>query len=299
MAAEQQAETRRYFDRFAEDWKRKGSGATSARVNIIAQRNGIVLDVLNQLSAPGHVLDIGCGTGDLVLEVVRRGIDAIGIDFAPDMVRLCEEARDKAGLDRARFEQVSVFDFDPRGQTFDLISAQGLIEYISAAQLQDLCRRATALLSPGGAFVVGSRNRLFNAFSLNAFTELERKLGVLDDLMREAEAISAALDAAAALAAAERNAKAHPQPERHPETGVSVSVRYQYTPGELARTLRQHGLAPRAVYGAHYHALPPAVARDWPALHADLSEGIYRERRADHRLLPLCSTFVLDARKPV
>lgn len=298
MRADQQVETRSYFDRFAEDWRRKGTGADQARVNIIAQRNGIVLDVVAQLPAPRRVLDIGCGTGDLVVEIARRGIDAVGIDFAADMIRLCEEARRKAGVTRARFEQVSVFDYDARGETYDLVSAQGLIEYISAAQLDALCRRMLDLLAPGGAFVVGSRNRLFNAFSLNAFTALERGLGVLDDLVREAEAIAGAPDAAAGLAAAEGLAKTYPQPERHPETGVTVSVRYQYTPGELAGLLRRHGLTPTAVYGAHYHALPPAVAKEWPALHTELSEGIYRERRADHRLLPLCSTFVLVARKP-
>lgn len=298
MHPEQQKETQDYFDRYAEHWKRKGSGEVPTRVNIIAQRNGIALDVLDQLAVKRKVLDIGCGTGDLVLEIAARGVEAVGIDFAPDMIRLCETARAEASLDNARFEQVSVFDFDPHGDTYDLVSAQGLIEYISPEQLVALCDRVFRLLSPGGAFVVGSRNRLFNAFSLNAFTELERGLGVLDDLMREAEAIAGAGDAAGALAAAERIARTLPQPERHPETGVTVSVRYQYTPGELARLLRAHGLEPVTAYGAHYHALPPAVAGEWPSLHAELSESIYRERRTDNRLLPLCSTFVLYARKP-
>ncbi|TXL77070.1 class I SAM-dependent methyltransferase [Vineibacter terrae] len=298
MPGNQQAETQQYFDRFAEDWKRKGSGALPARVNIIAQRNGIALDVLASLPAPRRVLDIGCGTGDLVLDVARRGMDAVGIDFAGDMIRICEASRAEAGLERARFQQVSVFDFDPQGESYDLISAQGLIEYISADQLVDLCRRIFPLLAPGGAFVVGSRNRLFNAFSLNAFTDMERKLGALDAMMIEAEAIAMAANGAAALAAAEKAARSYPQPERHPETGVTVSVRYQYTPGELSRLLRSHGFTPAAVYGAHYHALPPAVAKDWPQLHAGLSEAIYRERRSDHRLLAQCTTFVLDVRRP-
>jgi len=298
MQGGQQAETQHYFDRFAEDWKRKGSGTMPARVNIIAQRNGIALDVLASLPAPRRVLDIGCGTGDLVLDIARRGVEAVGIDFAADMVRICEASRVEAGLERARFQHVSVFDFDSQGETYDLISAQGLIEYISADQLDDLCRRALKLLAPGGAFVVGSRNRLFNAFSLNAFTDMERKLGILDQMMLEAEAIAATADGAGALAAAEGIARSYPQPERHPETGVTVSVRYQYTPGELSRLLRGHGFAPASIFGAHYHALPPSVAKDWPQLHAELSEFIYRERRSDHRLLPQCTTFVLDVRKP-
>lgn len=298
MGSSQQADTQRYFEAFAKDWQRKGSGEIAARVNIIAQRNGIVLDVLGGLKAPRRVLDIGCGTGDLVFEVARRGLGAVGIDFAADMIRLCQEGRAANGAEAARFEHVSVFDFDSGGETYDLISAQGLIEYISPDELRALCGKVVSLLAPGGSFVVGSRNRLFNAFSLNAFTALERDLGVLDGLMREAAAITAASDAASAIAAAEAVAQPHPQPDRHPATGVSVSVRYQYTPGELAGLLRRHGLVPQAAYGAHYHGLPPAVAAEWPELHAGLSDTVYRERRNDHRLLPLCSTFVLDVRKP-
>ncbi|MGE0653361.1 MAG: hypothetical protein AB7P12_16695, partial [Alphaproteobacteria bacterium] len=191
------------------------------------------------------------------------------------------------------------FDFDPAGDAFDVISAQGLIEYISRAQLEALCRKVWSMLAPGGAFVVGSRNRLFNAFSLNAFTQLERDLGVLEPLQREAEALAGAADGGAALAAAEHGARVLPQPEKHPSTGVAVSVRYQYTPGELAALMRRHGFEPRIAVGAHYHGLPPAVAAEWPALHADLADTIYRERRGDHRLLPQCSTFVLDVRKPI
>jgi hypothetical protein len=121
---------------------------------------------------------------------------------------------------------------------------------------------------------------------------------VLDALMREAEALAGAPDAGAAVEAAERIARPYPQPDKHPTTGVAVTVRYQYTPGELSRLLRQHGFVPRAVHGAHYHGLPPAVAAEWPALHAALADTIYRERRSDQRLLPQCSTFVLDVRKP-
>ncbi len=298
MGSSQQADTQRYFQAFAQDWQRKGAGAVPARVNIIAQRNGIVLDVLAGLEAPRRALDIGCGTGDLVFEIARRGVGVVGIDFAADMIRLCEEGRARNGAQGTRFEHVSVFDFDPRGEAYDLISAQGLIEYISPQELVALCRKVSSMLAPGGAFVVGSRNRLFNAFSLNAFTELERGLGVLDGLLRESAALGGAPDAMAAIAAAEKVAQPYPQPDRHPATGVTVSVRYQYTPGELARLLRHHGFVPQVAYGAHYHGLPPSVAAEWPDLHTELAETVYRERRNDHRLLPLCSTFVLDVRKP-
>ena len=48
-----------------------------------------------------------------------------------------------------------------------------------------------------------------------------------------------------------------PQPEAHPETGIAVAVRYQYTPAELAMRARGAGFEPTAIYPVHYHPMPP------------------------------------------
>lgn len=42
------------------------------------------------LGAPGRTLEVGCGPGAYVAELLRRGIDAHGVDFSPQM---CEIAR--------------------------------------------------------------------------------------------------------------------------------------------------------------------------------------------------------------
>jgi SAM-dependent methyltransferase len=41
-------------------------------------------------TSPGRLLEVGCGTGAYVAELLRRGIDAHGVDFSPQM---CEVAR--------------------------------------------------------------------------------------------------------------------------------------------------------------------------------------------------------------
>jgi 2-polyprenyl-3-methyl-5-hydroxy-6-metoxy-1,4-benzoquinol methylase len=33
------------------------------------------------------MFDIGCGTGELVLDMAAKGVRATGIDFAPEMIR--------------------------------------------------------------------------------------------------------------------------------------------------------------------------------------------------------------------
>jgi demethylmenaquinone methyltransferase/2-methoxy-6-polyprenyl-1,4-benzoquinol methylase len=50
----------------------------------------------------GHVLDVACGTGDVVMEVVRQKgprVNVVGIDFSPGMLAL---ARQKIGCRQTR-----------------------------------------------------------------------------------------------------------------------------------------------------------------------------------------------------
>ncbi len=45
------------------------------------------------------VLDLGCGTGALTELLARRGYDMIGVDNAPEMLRIAMEKRERSGLD--------------------------------------------------------------------------------------------------------------------------------------------------------------------------------------------------------
>ncbi len=51
------------------------------------------------------VLDIGCGTGRLLLDFLSQGIDIDGLDNSPEMLILCREKADELGLKPNLFEQ--------------------------------------------------------------------------------------------------------------------------------------------------------------------------------------------------
>lgn len=292
----QQDQTFRFFNQMADDWRTRAEGRGQA-VNVIGQRNQAVLEAAEAMGMVSRILDIGCGTGELALAAAEKGIQAHGIDFAPEMVALCERSRKARKLDNASFETVSVFAFSWLGEKFDIVSALGFIEYISPDQLDTLLEHACDLLRSGGALVLGSRNRLFNVFSLNAYSRMEMELGAFDDLAEEARIMAEAESTPEALTLAAKGDRTYPQPESHPDTGVSVSVRHQYTPGELAQRVGRHGFEPYDLVGVHYHGMPPSVAKEWPSLHVQLSETVYTHRKHDHRLVPQCSTFLMTARK--
>ena len=50
-------------------------------------------------------LDIGCGTGRLLLDYLAEGIDIDGVDNSPEMLAICREKAQKCGLHPTLFHQ--------------------------------------------------------------------------------------------------------------------------------------------------------------------------------------------------
>lgn len=48
---------------------------------------------------PELVLDLGCGTGKMTLELASRGYDMTGIDYSPDMLDVARDAAEEQGAD--------------------------------------------------------------------------------------------------------------------------------------------------------------------------------------------------------
>jgi SAM-dependent methyltransferase len=46
--------------------------------------------LLERLGSPVSVLEPGCGSGRMLEALVRRGVDAVGIDLSPEMLAIAE-----------------------------------------------------------------------------------------------------------------------------------------------------------------------------------------------------------------
>jgi SAM-dependent methyltransferase len=288
----QQDQARSYFHHSARDWQSK---AEAQWYNIIQARNRAALDIISRLPSVADFLDVGCGTGQLAIDVAKRGIRSVGIDFASEMIRIAEENNAKESAS-ARFVCSSFFEVQHLPSSYDVISAQGVIEYISLDKLETFLGLCSAALRAGGSLALASRNRLFNIVSLNPFTQMEMELGTMDFLVREAICLqsSAASDLFANLTKHERIDR---QPSGHPETGIGVDVRYQFSPAELIKRARRYGFSPEAIYPIHFHGLPGSFKDEHSSLHAEIAAFAEQAGLRDHRLVPHSSSFVLDLRR--
>ena len=135
---------------------------------------------------PGSVLDAGCGTGRVAIELDRRGIDVVGVDVDP---RLLEEARAKAphvpwiAGDLVDVEILGADAGTAAGREFDVVVMAGNVMVFveigtEAAVVANMARH----LGPGGRLVSGFRMGLspltfadYDRFAADAGLTLEHR----------------------------------------------------------------------------------------------------------------------------
>ena len=72
----------------------------------------------------GPVLEVGCGTGRVLIPTARAGIPIYGIDLSPYMLDVCERRVEQEPIEvqnRVQLDQADMREFD-LGQTFKLIT---------------------------------------------------------------------------------------------------------------------------------------------------------------------------------
>ena len=290
-----QQEALNYFRSHAKEWLSKATEGSTDAINVVRQRNDYVLHIIHQRQATGIVLDVGCGTGDLILAVARQGIRAVGVDFAPEMIRIAIGRANTENLDLAKFHCTSIFDFDVSHLTYDCISANGFIEYISYEQLRQFITMTYEALTKGGSLVMGSRNRLFNVFSLNDFTHQEIRAGMLPTLLRESMAIARSGRLGELLSL---ESPPFPTKEvRQLKTGIDVSVRLQYTPLQLMKLLHSAGFEVVDIYPIHIHGVVPQFKDLYPQVHVEISTLLQAHAMSQWGLVVQASSFMVHAKK--
>ena len=109
------------------------------------------LELIAEYGQP--VLDVGCGTGRLLLDYMQQGIDIDGVDNSPEMLDLCREKAAKLGLEPRLHEQyMEALDLPRRYRTI-LIPSSSLQLVIERERVEKALERLCAHLEPGGALV--------------------------------------------------------------------------------------------------------------------------------------------------
>lgn len=113
------------------------------------------------VAPPGPVLDAGCGTGRVAIELARRGFRCAGVDVDRGMVDVAARASTEVAWVCRDLCELGADDlpagFGARSGTgFALIVAAGnVVPLLSPGTEAEAIRRLAALLVPDGLFVAG------------------------------------------------------------------------------------------------------------------------------------------------
>jgi SAM-dependent methyltransferase len=113
---------------------------------------------------PGALIDLGCGTGRLLLPFARRGYWVLGVDLSDEMLAVAGARAAYAGVGVHRLK-ANVVELDClRDGSFDyaacLFSTLGMVA--GTAERRRVVEHVYRLLRPGGSFVLHVHNRWFH-----------------------------------------------------------------------------------------------------------------------------------------
>jgi SAM-dependent methyltransferase len=99
---------------------------------------------------PGSVLDAGCGTGRVAVELARRGIEVVGVDVDASMLATARRLAPELTWVQADLARLDL------GRTFDVVVLAGNVPLFTAPGTEaELVARCAAHVGPGGHLVAG------------------------------------------------------------------------------------------------------------------------------------------------
>ena len=291
----QQDQTHRFFQTNASAWQHV---AEANSYSVIENRTLTVLETMKRFRPGSSLLDVGCGTGQLAVEASRNGWEVTGLDFSKEMIQI---ARDNCVSHETSVEFIcsSIFDVDLKERSFDIVSAQGFIEYISLEQLDSFLRICYEVLKDDGVLALGSRNRLFNILSFNEYTELEIDIDTIHDLLHESIILQSSESQQDAINTLRNLQRTYPQPAQRVTTTIDVDIRYQFSPAELLHRVEQHGFKVLTLMPVHYHSMPVSLLHNQGVdeAHREVATFISRNFISLQQCVPYSSSFLLEARR--
>lgn len=100
------------------------------------------------------VLDVGCGTGRLLLDYLQQGIDIDGVDVSPEMLDICREKARALGLAPNLYVQSMERMELPRKYRMIFVPSSSFQLVLDPSEAEETMRRFHAHLLPGGMLVM-------------------------------------------------------------------------------------------------------------------------------------------------
>lgn len=269
-----------FFNKNSKSWILNGYNDDGYNYPVAAHRLRIIKKIINKnfLNKKLKILDLGCGGGQVTMELAKLGHDVIGMDQSENMVKLANMYRNKF---KKKIKEASAFQVGSINKNklkklkFDLCIAMGVIGYLENDKI--IFNFLKKILKRKGVFLVSCRNRLFNMQSLSFRTLNEIKNKKSTSLINEIRKLYTKLPIKVSnkiiknfkfvskkikyinnevryndmLSPAHKNSnKKNYKPFYEPR---------QHTPDEIIKSGKKSGFLIKSFHGVHPHLIDPNI----------------------------------------
>lgn len=132
------------WDRLAKNWDTPGIRLGENDLKIIE----ITRKYLNPNSV---VLDYGCATGSIALEIASMAKAVHGIDISLNMIEIAKSKADERNIKNIGFARAMIFDESLGKESFDVLLSLSILHLVEDSK--QVLDRINQLLKPGGIFI--------------------------------------------------------------------------------------------------------------------------------------------------
>lgn len=127
--------------------------------------------------APSSVLDAGCGTGRVAIELANRGVDAMGTDLDGPMLEAARLKAPELTWEQGDLAALDLRDDDDKQLTFDIVVMPGnVMIFVTPGTEGAVLARCRAHLNAGGRVIAGFQ--LGRGFDLDEYDRLAAVAGL-------------------------------------------------------------------------------------------------------------------------
>jgi 2-polyprenyl-3-methyl-5-hydroxy-6-metoxy-1,4-benzoquinol methylase len=132
------------WDKLAKNWDTPGVSLGENDLRIIERAK-------KYLDSSNVVLDYGCATGSIAIEMASMAKEVRGIDISSNMIEIARRKADERGVKNITFTKAMIFDESLKKESFDLILALSVLHLLENPT--QAMGRINQLLKPEGVFI--------------------------------------------------------------------------------------------------------------------------------------------------
>ena len=264
----------KFFEDNALQWSIRGYNYIDHNYPVAFHRQRIILKILSKKNKKKmKVIDIGCGTGDNIIEIAKLGHSVVGIDSSKKMLNLAKRKIMKLKPNiRKNIHLVneSIMNYKVENH-YDICICMGVIGYMDSEE--KFLKQINKFLKKNGQLIISCRNRLFNlqSVSFRTLNEINKKnfKSLYDELKTyykplRKQSVEKFINNISKLKLKKNNSQNNNEKKYIDKKYNPFKEPKQHTPLQLKKLSIKSGFKVESYYGVHPHIIDPQLNKMLP-----------------------------------